>query len=337
MKNRIHARFSTTITAKVKAFAVIVVCTFQFHSLSAQANLARSSEHAQYWSIDGKTTLLLGGSIEDNLFQLENLEEHLNLLNKAGGNYVRNTMSTREVGDVWPFSFDTSEGLYNLDKWNEEYWKRFSRFLQMTAERGIIVQIEIWATFDFYREYWANNPFNPKNNSNYTPERSKLPVEINTHPVWTENPFFWSIPNQHNNIPILKYQQRFVDKMLSYTLSYGHVLYCIDNETSVTSSWGKFWADYIRTKAKENQKKVFITEMWDPHDLSHISHRETSDHPETYDFVEISQNNHQLGQTHWDNGLAQIQRLEALEILRPVTNIKTYGADSGRHGHGTKN
>ncbi len=33
----------------------------------------------------------------------------------------------------------------------------------------------------------------------------------------------------------------------------------------------------------------------------HIAYRETFDHPKTYSFVEISQNNQQRGQAHWEN------------------------------------
>jgi hypothetical protein len=75
--------------------------------------------------------------------------------------------------------------------------------------------------------------------------------------------------------------------------------------------------------------------MWDPWDLDHISHRESFDHPETYSFVDISQNNHQRGQAHWDNGLRQIERLKRSGHLRPVTNVKTYGADGSRYGGDT--
>lgn len=296
-----------------------------------------SNTHPQYWFYKGTNTLLLGGSVEDNLFQVPELEAHLGLLQSVGGNYVRNTMSSRDSGNVWPFYFEEEKGLYDLEHWNDEYWRRFETFLQLTGERGIIVQIEVWATFDFYRDNWNVNPFNPKNNSNYTAERAKLPEEVTTHPTWTENPFFWSIPLQQNNIPVLQYQQKFVDKLLSYSLRHGHVLYCIDNETSVTAAWGCFWADYIRKKAREQGKQVYITEMWDPHDLGHITHRETFDHPDIYDFVEISQNNHQRGQAHWDNGLAQVERLRRLGNLRPVNNVKVYGSDEGRHGGGTQN
>ncbi len=291
----------------------------------------------QYWQYKGKTVLLLGGSVEDNLFQLPDLEEHLDKLQAAGGNYVRCTMSARDSGNVWPFGKDPETGLYDLKTWNEAYWKRVDNFLQLTSERDIIAQIEVWATFDFYRDNWDVNPFNPKNNKNYGTPRTKIPHQVNSHPTWCENPFFWSVPTHDNNLPVLQYQQAFVDKLLSFTLQYDNILYCMDNETSVTSEWGKFWSTYIKKRAKEQNKLVQTTEMWDPHNLNHITHRESFDHPENYSFVEISQNNHQYGQNHWDNGLKQIQRLKDNSCLRPVTSIKVYGCDRGRHGHGTDN
>jgi hypothetical protein len=296
-----------------------------------------STAHPQYWEYGGEPVMLLGGSNEDNLFQIPGLEEHLDLLVSAGGNYVRNTMSSRDSGNLWAFHRDPGTGLYDLRRWNDEYWERFDRFLDLTSARDIIVQIEIWATFDFYRENWTVNPFNPANNMNYTMERTKLPVEVETHPTRCDNPFFWSVPTQHNNMPLLAYQQRFVDKLLSYSLQKDNVLYCIDNETSVTSEWGRFWSGYIRKKALEAGKEIHVTEMWDPWDLDHISHRESFDHPEIYSFVEISQNNHQRGENHWTNGLMQIEKLRKAGHLRPVNNVKTYGAFGGTHGGGTHN
>ena len=296
-----------------------------------------SQFYPQYWEYNGEPVLLLGGSSEDNLFQLPQLEQELDRLAGVGGNYIRNTMSSRDSGNVWAFHQDPESGLYDLNKWNPEYWRRFQTLLELTSQWEIVVQVEIWATFDFYRENWEINPFNPKNNVNYTEERTKLPLEVNTHPTRCDNPFFWSIPSHQNNMPLLQYQQAFVDKLLSLSLEFDHVLYCIDNETSVTSDWGKFWSDYIQKRAKERVKTIHVTEMWDPWDLDHISHRESFDHPETYSFVEISQNNHQRGEQQWINGLKQIEKLRLAGNLRPVNNVKTYGSDQGTHGGGTQN
>ncbi len=282
-----------------------------------------------YWQFKGKPVLLLGGSVEDNLFQIPNLAEHLDLLSAAGGNYVRCTMSCRDDGNVWPFA--GTGGAYDLDKWNGEFWRRFDRFLTETGKRGIIVQIEVWATFDYYRDIWARNPFNPKNNATYTAEASGLPTTVNSHPVKTGNDFFRSVPGAKHLKVVLTYQERFVEKLLAYSLRHDHVLYCMDNETSVTPKWGAYWAAFIRKKAKAAGRQVEVTEMWDKWDLAHPQHNATFDHPETYSFVDISQNNHNKGQTHYDN--MQKQRRRLARRVRPMNNVKIYGADGGRYGN----
>ncbi len=301
------------------------------------ATIQPCSEYPGYWMYKGRPLLLLGGSNEDNLFQDPSLTNQLNKLQAAGGNYVRCTMSSRDPGDVWAFYYNDTVALYDLDRWNDAYWDRFGFFLEETFRRDIIVQIELWATFDFYRENWGVNPFNPKNNLNYSPDRVKLPTTISTHPIYRDNPFFWSVPNADNNIRLLEYQQAFIDKVLSYTLPYPHILYCIDNETSVTASWGAFWSSYIKKIASEKGKTIYATEMWDPWDLNHLTHRETFDQPDLYDFVEISQNNHQIGVDHWRNGLKQINRLRGRGDLRPFTSVKVYGGEEGGHGGGAQN
>jgi hypothetical protein len=231
---------------------------------------------------------------------------------------------------VWPFKL-LENGKYDLDQWSDEHWQRFERFLQLTSARDIIVQIEVWATFDYYMQFWDKNPFNPKNNITYSPEQSGLPVEVDSHPTQRRNNFFWSVPAENNQTLVLGYQQRFVDKMLSYSLAYGNVLYCMDNETAVTAEWGKYWSEYIKAKAKDAGVLVHTTEMWDPWNLADEKHNATFDHPETYSFVDISQNNHQKGQAHWDN--AQRQRARIAEQPRPLNNTKIYGADGGRFGN----
>ena len=285
------------------------------------------AENPRYWQYKGEPILLIGGSVEDNLFQIPNLKEHLEVLKSAGGNYVRSTMSWVDEGDVPPHK--KVGDLYDLNQWNDEFWTRFRNFITWTHEMDIIIQIEVWATFNYYRESWAANPFNPLNNSNYTVEESGLPTVVDSHPVATKNNFFWSVPKERNQEIVLKYQEKFVDKLLSETLPYGHILYCMDNETAVTAAWGEYWATYIQKKASEAGRVVETTEMWDPWDLSDDKHKATFDHPETYSFCDISQNNHQKGQRHWDNA----QKIRAkISPIRPINNIKIYGADGGRFG-----
>ena len=319
MNALVHSLLTTAVAALIIAVAA-----------ADQSRIRVSDRHPQYWEYKGKTVLLLGGSVEDNLFQIPDLKAQLDALQKAGGNYVRNTMSSRDEGNVWAFGKTESGDKYDLATWNPEYWQRFDTFLKETHQRDIIVQIEVWATFDFYRDNWDVNPFNPNNNINYTAEASGLPTKVKTHPTRTENNFFWSVPEEKNQKVVLKWQRAFVDKLLSYSLSYGNVLYCMDNETSVTPEWGWFWSKYINKAARSKGVDVATTEMWDPWDLAHKMHNATFDHPEIFRFVDISQNNHQKGQAHWDN--AQQQRKRIAGKVRPLNNVKIYGANGGKFG-----
>jgi len=287
-----------------------------------------------YWQYKGKPVLLLGGSVEDNLFQIPDIEQHLDRLAAAGGNYVRCTMSSRDPGNVWPFEKDPKTSRYDLSRPGKEYWGRFERFLQLTAERDIIVQIELWDRFDFAREPWNDNPYNPKNNINYTAKESRLPEVITTHPGRRENGFFRSVPALENNQIVLRYQHVHVDKLLSISLRYGNVLYCMDNETNESPEWPAYWARYIRAKAAEAGVGVELTEMWDAHDVRDEMHANTYEHPELYSFCDISQNNHVCGEQHWINAQEFRQRIIDSGRIRPINSIKIYGANTGRYGRG---
>ncbi len=282
-----------------------------------------------YWQYKSRPVLLLGGSVEDNLFQIPSIREHLDLLASVGGNYVRCTMSSRDPGDVWPFERDAASGKYDLRKPGREYWRRFDEFLDLTAERDIVLQIELWDRFDFAREPWQDNPFNPKNNVNYTAGQSGLAEVITTHPGVRENAFFRTVPELENNAVVLPYQQALVDEMLSRSLRYGNILYCMDNETNESAPWGAYWARYIRRKADQAGVGVELTEMWDAHDLADPQHEQTWMHLELYSFVDISQNNHQVHQAHWDNMQAFRQKILASDCIRPINTVKTYGASTG--------
>ncbi len=295
------------------------------------------SEDPWYWQYKGKPVLLVGGSDDDNLFQwpASKLDAQLDALAAAGGNYIRNTMSDRQDKGFEVHAFKKlPDGKYDLEQWGTEYWARFAHMLAATAKRDIIVQIEIWDRFDHTdvrgSNHWQRDPYNPKNNVNYTYEESGFAPTYPDHPGRNKQPFFFTTPKQRNNTVVLKYQQRFVDKMLSYTLKYDHVLYCMDNETSGEEEWGRYWAQYVKKRAKQAGKTICTTEMWDDWNLHAPRHRRTFDHPELYDFVDVSQNNQLKGQKHWDNFLWARKYLSGKP--RPMNTVKTYGADTYHFG-----
>ncbi len=292
------------------------------------------SENPFYWEYHGQPVLLVGGSDDDNLFQWpdEKLRRHLDRMQKLGANYVRNTMSDRRDGgwEVYPFR-RLENGKYDLEQFNPEYWRRFERFLKWTHQRGIFVQIELWDRFDYSRQHWRGHPYNPANNVNYTHEESGLAPRYPKHPGSNEQPFFFTTPAQRNNQVVFRYQKRQIDRLLSISLQFDHVLYCIDNETSGDEQWGRFWAGYLHRRAKEAGKRICVTEMWDDWNLRGPQHRRTLDHPELYQFVDVSQNNHQKNQRHWDN--FQWVRRYLKGRPRPINSVKIYGADRNKFGH----
>jgi hypothetical protein len=295
------------------------------------------AENHSYWSCQDNPVLLLGGSNDDNLFQWPRKEllAQLDRLANVGGNVIRNTMSDRKDKgfEVYPFK-QQKNGTYDLSQWNKEYWKRFERLLRETAKRGIVVQIEIWDRFDYTDSdgsgRWQTHPYNPKNNVNYTYEQSGFAERYPDHPSANKQLLFFTTPKQRNNRVVLKYQQRYVDKMLDHSLQYEHVLYCMDNETQADEEWSRYWAEYVKRRARKEGRLVFLTEMWGDQALTAEQHRRTFDHPELYDFVEVSQNNHNRGQKHWDNFLYVKKYLS--NNPRPINTTKTYGADGSRYG-----
>lgn len=291
---------------------------------STKPSITIYENNPRYFAYGRKPVLLLGGSDEDNLFNHPDLMiQNLETLKEIGGNYIRCTMSSRDEGNLWAFA-RTQDGKYDLDTFNPEYWERLQNCLKEAAARDIVVQIEVWATFDFYRDNWLVNPFNPANNVNYTAENTRLETEWPHHPARKPQPFFFSVPEKNNDTVLFQYQTRYVDQLLDISFKYRNVLYCMDNETRAPAEWAWFWGNYIQEKAKRAGVKVLLTEMWDAWDLRHEDHKRTYEHPDLFAFFDISQNNWQEGQTHYDNALWAWGILGESGGIRPLTNIKVY-------------
>jgi hypothetical protein len=283
--------------------------------------------------------MLLGGSKTDHLFLLDDLAEHLDEIRAAGANYVRNTMSQREGADLKPHRL-LPNGTFDLDHWNDEYWRRFENMLKWTGERDIIVQIEIWDRFDYGELHWQASPWNPKNNINYDYHQSGFAKEYTNQHLYSDtHPFFHTIEGtsrfaRHYEL-IRKYQEKFVAKLLSYSLPHGHVLYCMNNETSSEAGWGRYWIDFIKRRAVEKGVTVWATDMFDDaYGGAQAKHSPIIfDDPEHYMFAEISQaNSRNFDQAHWDQLQWLLQQIN--RHPRPSNHTKIYGSGYYRFGSG---
>jgi len=117
-------RHSANATHAMRPLAFIVIgilASVLPVSVSAQPGTPESfdldriqpyTENLSYWQYQGEPLLLIGGTHDDNPFNAptndpmdgnERLDEHLDLLASAGGNYLRNTMGHRDLFNVFPY------------------------------------------------------------------------------------------------------------------------------------------------------------------------------------------------------------------------------------------
>ena len=314
------------------------------------------SQDARYWEYDGEPILLVGASDEDNIFNHPDdvvggagssgqggLEQHLDHMVEVGANYIRCTLSTRDLASapeqVWAYGWD-DEGnhIFDLTAWNTEYWNRLTNLLQMAYDRDIIVQIEMIDHID-YREdrgWWdPGHPHNPAHNVNYTETQTGVPERWDTHQSTQSNPFFYAPEPLRSEtgtgLPlddpatILAVHEALYTKILDETLPFPNVLYCLTNEHRMPSSYSDFWSDWIRAYADgvSGGTAVYIADLHDEWDITSAEHQHFYNTPSKFDFVDVSQNNHQQGQLHWDR-IRAVLTTHIDDPPRPCNTIKTY-------------
>ena len=322
------------------AIAMIATGATTLFAADEKGCIQIDDKNPRYWQYKGQPVLLLGGSKTDHIFLAEGLQEHLDEIAAVGANYVRNTMSQREGVDLKPHLRLTS-GKFNLDRWNDGYWRRFTDCLRWCDKRDIVIQIEVWDRFDFSREHWEISPWRPQNNINYTGEETGLAAAYPAHPSRDLQPFFHTVPgmDRYDGVKsdrIRNYQERFVEKMLAESLEYPNVLYCMNNETSTDPKWGRFWMTFIRNRAKREGATVFCTDMfddvWNPKQSQKL--RMALDDPKTYPFLDVSQvNSRTFNEDQWDNIIWIAQQREAHP--RPLNHTKIYSDGQKSFGTGT--
>lgn len=301
-------------------------------------------ENPFYWSRDGKPILLLGGSGDDNLFQWagaefgDKLSEHLDLLISVGGNYVRNSMNSRNNAcdgyndDHMAYPFRRlASGKYDLDQWNDDYWGRLDIFLEQTYKRKIYVQLELWDLWaTIGKQAWSKQPWNPDNNVNYTYDNTMLKRNSIGH----RQPFFKAVAGDKIDPMVKHYQDRYVRRICKATLDCDHILYQIDNESSIDYEISDYWARFLHSHAARRGRRIYVCDSrryhwpstyvttnfrdWKNPDIHHPIL-----HPDLYNYCDIAQNGGNKGQVHYDNLIWYRSRLQEHKP-RPINHVKIY-------------
>ena len=279
-----------------------------------------------YWEYKGEPTMLIGASDRDNLWQWtgEVLTNHLDKLKAAGGNYLRNTMSDRNEGDTYAAK-RLPNGKYDITQWNDEYWNKLRFFLEETYKRDIIVQLTLWDWFDLSGDdvygRFKIHPLNPENNINWEPG------------TITNSTDYYGGSLTNNNQKALDYQNRFIEKLISITANYPHVIYNIGNESGLGVDWDIYWGRYIKEEAKKHGREIYVTTMlFAP--ASTV--RRVMNHSDVFSFADVSQNNQDalgpVGRKHWENLLFWRKMIAMGEHgPMPINNEKVYGNGVGNN------
>ena len=321
--------------------------------------ISPSMANPMYWEYNSKPVLLIGGSDLDNLFQWDgtvspwpdgtSITEHLDLLQSNGGNYIRNTISSRsyEPSDddnplrynELPYPFKMINGKYDLGQWNSMYWQKLDTLLIEARERDIIVQIEIW---DRYTECchdlkpecgWYYSPWNPNNNINYDWSDSELLIT-----GWISPYNYFHMAAAVNDPVLLPYQQNFIRKIIDTVVegNYNNVLFQIDNESGIGDSSlepDPYWAEFIHEYAASRGREVYVTASRRFHEPTPYFTTTFQDwnNPEifnvildpVFNFLDISQNNGNPGEIQYDN-LVWYRDKVIENGRRPINNVKAY-------------
>jgi hypothetical protein len=103
------------------------------------------------------------------------------------------------------------EPMYDLDKWNPEYFDRLHKFLDAASKRGIVVELTVFSN-TYADNIWALNPLRAENNLQHVGKVS-----------WEE---YISLKDPE----LVRRQTRYARKIVQETSGYDNVYYEICNE-----------------------------------------------------------------------------------------------------------
>jgi hypothetical protein len=327
------------------------------------STLAEIAVDGRYWKYDGRRVLLLGGwnhghnpfidhdtdNDKDNqgVSTVAQIKKAMDELAAAGGNCLRCVLDPGMAAGIQGFDFcSKSGGKYDLNTMTGSFWERIEMFISEAKKRDIIVQIEVWDRFDLIDGSWGSwpvSPWNPKNNVDYTTASSGLATSYRSY---NNHPFLQGVPGHpvYEKAPgprkkkydlVRKYQDKFIDKLLSITLRYDNVLYCMNNETHEDPAWGQYWMKFIRRKAKARGKDVFTTDMFDDVYKAKESRALSSQLKDwdNYDYVDASQvNSRHRDEAHWNKVKWIADAAKNTDPPRLLHMTKIYGNDLALDG-----
>ncbi|MFN7944819.1 MAG: PA14 domain-containing protein [Blastocatellia bacterium] len=166
-------------------------------------------------------------------------------------NIVKNTLAPAPNRFLAPWARSATPGYANggnkfdLDKWDENYFKRFRDFVAQASARGVIVEVNLFCPY-YGDAQWKLSPFNVTNNVN------GLGNLASRRDAYTMD--------RHGGL--LAYQEKFVRRLVSELKGFDNIYYEVCNEPwadDVKPEWQRHIVDVIVDAEKDFAEKHLIS------------------------------------------------------------------------------
>jgi len=133
------------------------------------------------------------------------------------------------------FRWEEDRPIVDLTRFNRAYWQNFARVIQECADRGIVLQIQLYQRVFFQTRddvaTWETNYFHPRNNVNQFP----IPPGHNGYTLWNE---------MVGHVEWRKIHRLWVQHILDAIGDKGNVIIDLMNEGAFKNQVSKAWIEY---------------------------------------------------------------------------------------------
>ena len=252
-------------------------CMITIVQITVAQTLQLLPSNPHYFLYQNKPLVIVGsgehyGSIINTTF---NYDKYLQTLHNDGLNTTRlfmgayyekpgafgiehNTLAPDEQSLLLPWQ--KTQDKYDLQKWNDAYFKRLHNFMVKAQQNNVIVEINLFSAY--YGAGWAYHPFNGNNNVNGTPK------DLPSNKV-----------NTLDNGSILNFQKQYVIKLVAALNEFDNFYFEIQNEPWAENKdtilvWndyaskdelkqpGNFWKNTLEVTAENSMRWQKTVSQW---------------------------------------------------------------------------
>jgi len=222
------------MSARTRCFARLALALASLAAMHAQDAVKIDPENPKYLLFRGKPLLLLSasehyGSVVNRPFDyekyLDDAQAHKMTMTRTFLFYREQQTSRNPSSPVKPESPDfitpfqrtgpgkamDGEPMYDLEKWNPEYFDRLHKYLDSASKHGIVVELTVFSnTYD--PTTWSLNPLRAENNLQHVGK--------------VEWPEYITL----KNADLVRWQSAYARKIIDETSGYDNVYYEVCNE-----------------------------------------------------------------------------------------------------------